>query len=314
MCTAVSISGERHLFGRTLDIESSYGESVIAVPRNHRLDFLREPPQKSHLALIGIGCVRGGVPLYFDAMNEAGLSAAGLNFSLSAKYHPATDNVHNIASFEVIPWILSQCKNLQEAKELLQNTSITNDSFSVDLPSTPLHWIIADKTGSITVESVSSGLKIYENRFGILTNEPPFEYHEFHLADFLRLTPTTPQNDLCREIELTPYSRGMGAIGLPGDFSSASRFVRAFFVKSHIETAPKSDEINRFFHVMNSVNVPYGCQKNESGQNMYTLYTSCADAETLTYHFATYDDRQIRSVKLTDELMNGTALSQLQIE
>ena len=314
MCTAVSITGERHLFGRTLDIECSYKESVIITPRNYCLDFLHEPPQKSHLALIGIGCVRDDVPLYFDAMNEVGLSAAGLNFPLSAKYHPVCDNIHNIASFEVIPWVLSKCKSLSEARGLLKNVNIVGDSFSADLPSTPLHWIIADKSGAITVESVSSGLKIYENRLGILTNEPPFKYHETHLSNFMQLTPNTPQSNLCRDIELIPYSRGMGAIGLPGDYSSASRFIRAFFVKSHIETAPKSDEINRFFHIMNSVSVPYGTQKNESGQNMYTLYTSCNDAESLTYHFMTYGNRQIHSVKLTDERMNGDTLSQLQIE
>ncbi len=314
MCTAVSINGERPLFGRTLDVDCSYGESVITTPRNFRFEFLHEKSEKSHLAMIGIGCVRDGVPLYFDAMNESGLSAAGLNFTLSAKYHPIADGLHNVASFEVIPWVLSQCRTLSEVKELLKSTNITADNFSTDLPSTPLHWIIADKTGAITLESVSSGLEIYENSFGVLTNEPPFKYHATHLSDFLQLTPNAPQNNLCREVDIVPYARGMGAMGLPGDFSSSSRFVRAFFVKSHIETSPGSDEINRFFHVMNSVSVPFGCSKNERGQNMYTLYASCANAESLSYHFATYDNRRIRSVTLTDELINGASIAQSSLE
>ena len=313
MCTAVSINGETHLFGRTLDVDCSYGESVIITPRNFRLEFLHEKAEKSHLAMIGIGCVRDGVPLYFDAMNESGLSAAGLNFTISAKYHPFADGLHNIASFEVISWVLSQCKTLCDAKELLKSTNITSDNFSAALPTTPLHWIIADKTGAITVESVSSGLEIHENSLGVLTNEPPFNYHVTHLSDFLQLTPNAPKNNICRELTLAPYSRGMGAMGLPGDFSSSSRFVRAFFVKSHIETSPESDEINRFFHVMNSVSIPLGCSKNEYGQNMYTLYTSCADSSSLTYHFTTYSDCQIRSVTM-DECMDGVSLLQASLE
>ncbi len=314
MCTAICISGEHPLFGRTLDVDRPYGECVITVPRNYPLSFRHEQTNQSHHAIIGIGCVNSGVPLYFDAMNESGLYAAGLNFPISAKYHPFDSDKYNIASFEFITWILSECDTLSKARELLRSTNITDDSFSDELSPTPLHWIIADKTGAITVESVSDGLKIHENNFGVLTNEPPFEYHSSHMADFMHLTPSPPKNSICPDQEIASYSRGMGAIGLPGDFSSASRFVRAFFVKTHCETSPESDEISRFFHITDSISVPYGCVKNEYGKNMYTRYTSCVDAKNLCCYFTTYARRNIRSVKLEAELLNGKNLSVLPID
>ena len=174
MCTAISLEKKYPVFGRTLDVDCSYNENIIAVPRKCRLDFRYEAPLESHPAIMGIGCACDGIPLYFDAVNEAGLYAAGLNFQASAVYHPMKKDKRNIASFELITWVLSSCETLACAKKLLQNANITNDSFSPELQPTPLHWIISDKTGSITVESVSSGLKIYDNKFGVLTNEPPF--------------------------------------------------------------------------------------------------------------------------------------------
>ncbi len=314
MCTAISLNEKRHLFGRTLDVERSYGESIVLVPRNHTLDFRNESISQSHPAIIGIGCVRNGVPLYFDAMNDSGVYAAGLNFPMSAKYHPVTKDKRNIASFEFITWILSECKTLSEARKLLKNTNITNDSFSDELTPTPLHWMIADKTGAITVESVSDGLKIHENQFGVLTNEPPFEYHTAHIADFMQLTSDYPENNIVPQLQITPYSRGMGAIGLPGDFSSASRFVRAFFIKSQSEPAPGSDEINRFFHIMDSICVPYGCVKTENSSPMYTRYTSCADTDTFCYHFTTYNCHSIRLASFCSGELDSKLLTELPLD
>ena len=309
MCTAISLDGKHHLFGRTLDVDRPYGEEIIVVPRNHTLAFRHESPKGTHPGLIGIGCVRNGIPLFFDAINESGLYAAGLNFPISAKYHPFASGKHNIASFEFITWILSECETLYAAKELLKNTNITDDIFSNELSPTPLHWLIADKSGSIAVESLPDGLKIHENKFGVLTNEPPFEYHSAHIADFIQLTPDAPKNIICPEQEIMPYSRGMGAIGLPGDFSSASRFVRAFFVKTHCEAISENDEINRFFHVTDSVSVPFGCVKNENGKNMYTRYASCADTENSCYYFTTYNCRKIRFVKADNNFFDSKDLS-----
>lgn len=301
MCTAINETRGRHLFGRTLDLEYSLSEQAVIVPRHFELNFLHEPSLKNHLAIIGIAHVSNGTPLYYDAANEAGLAAAGLNFGGSAKYSKLQKSTRNISSFELIPWVLGQCKSVSEAAELLGNTTLTDDSFSTSLPATPMHWLIGDRTGSIAVEPTADGLKIREDPFGVLTNEPPLDYHQTNLKNYMSLTPMPPQNALCPDIQLKPYSRGMGAIGLPGDFSSASRFVRAVFVKSH--TLPESDEptaVNRFFRIMDSVSVPRGCIITDGGKAVSTVYASCADTENATYYFSTYGDRSIRFLRLND--------------
>ena len=297
MCTAISTDG---LFGRTLDVERSYGEEVVITPRDYRIDLVREPAIKFHQSMIGMATVREGRPLYFDAMNESGLCIAALNFPKNAVYNPPRENMNNVASFEFIPWVLCNSSSVAQAVELLKRTNITNDNFSAELSSTPLHWLVSDKVRSITVESVESGLRIYENSFGVLTNNPPFSYHIEHISNFVHLNPNVPKNTLCPRVEVELYSRGMGAMGLPGDFSSTSRFVRAVYAKTHTESLKnsKNDRIYRFFHIMDTVNVPFGCVKTETGENSYTLYTSCMDMETKTYYFTTYMCRKIQSISL----------------
>ena len=306
MCTAVRMAGRHHLFGRTLDLERSYGEGVVITPRNYKLSF-RHGEVMRHPAIIGMAIVHDGNPLYFDAMNERGVAMAALNFPKSAVYGEVAVGEMNVASYELIPWMLSRVSSVREAVRLLESVNVTCESASAELPATPLHWMISDKRESVVVESVADGLRVYENRFGILTNEPPFTYHEAHVADYMHLTAAAPQNKIAPEVDITRYSRGMGAIGLPGDFSSASRFVRAFFAKSSTDAGgSEMEEISAFFHVMGTVSTPSGCVMSESGERVRTVYTSCADTDSMTYYFTTYENRRVRAVRMQGE---GEALS-----
>ena len=303
MCTAIC---DGALFGRTLDLERSFSESVVITPRNFAFSFLYEGECPRHYAMIGTAHVAGGVPLYYDAMNERGLCAAALNFPAYAHYGKPKKEGYNIASFELIPWLLTSLSTVKEARELLASVTITGDSFSEELKTTPLHFMISDREESIVVEPLSSGLRIYENPFGVMTNSPPFDYQTAYLHNFLSLSSVPPENKLCPSVSLQPYSRGMGAVGLPGDFSSSSRFVRAVYSKSHAtKRGEKREEINRFFHVFDTVSVPLGCVKAENGEDVFTVYTSCADMDTLTYRFTTYENRGIRAVNLYVASLDG---------
>ncbi|MBQ9112512.1 MAG: choloylglycine hydrolase [Clostridia bacterium] len=315
MCTAISDSGFCHLFGRTLDLERSYGESAVITPRDYRLEFIHEGALQSHPAMVGIACVRDGVPLYYDAVNQSGLCAAALNFPGNAVYHEPKDGKRNVASFELIPYILSKCRDLAEAVQLLRCANITKDSFSPDLPTTPLHWLIADKGGAITVESVADGLRVYDNPFGVLTNNPDFPYHMTNISNYMQLSPAPPENRLCPSVPIGAYSRGMGALGLPGDLSSASRFVRAVFAKSHtVCENTKEAEISRFFHIMDTVSQPRGCAVTDSQRPVATVYTSCADTATATYYFTTYACRRIRALSLERAYADPSELTVFPLE
>jgi len=309
MCTAVSWMGNSHFFGRTLDYEHSFGEGVAVTPRNYPLKFRHSETINAHYAIIGMATVREGSPLYYDAMNEKGLCVAGLLFAGNAVYQPPKGGVQNVASFEVIPWILSRCASVEEAKACLSAVRITDTPFSKELPPTPLHWLIADKSGSFVAEPLENGVKLYENPVGVLTNNPPFDYHLLHLTEFLQVSNLPPTNNLYSSIPLQPYSRGMGAIGLPGDFSSASRFVRATFVKNHIDKGKSGpDSISQFFHILRAVEVPRGCITLENGCKAYSIYTSCCDTQGGIYCYTPYEKAEIVAVDMYRETLTATAL------
>ncbi len=309
MCTAISITGERALFGRTLDLELSYGESVVITPSRFPLGFEGSSSAPTHHAIIGTAHVEDGYPLYYDAMNSAGLCAAALNFPKCAVYHAEKNDAKNLAAFELIPYILSTCDSIAGARERLKKINITKRAFSASLPTTPLHWIFSDASGAIVAEPQEDGLRIYDDPFGVLTNSPEFSYHATRCADLMHLDARPPQNSAFRGVPLERYSRGMGAIGLPGDLSSASRFIRAAFVKEHTLLGDDADEINRFFHVIGAVSQPNGCALTENGAPIRTLYSSCADARSLTYYFTTYGSHRIRAVRMSAESSSGDTLT-----
>ena len=124
------------------------------------------------------------IPLYYEAANEKGLAMAGLNFPGNAVYHMAVEDKDNIAPFELIPWILGQCANVQEARKYLSKINLVNISFSEKMPLAPLHWMISDDKESIIVESMEDGLYIYEDKIGVLTNNPPYEYHRWNINNY----------------------------------------------------------------------------------------------------------------------------------
>ncbi len=300
MCTAAAFNKGRHLFGRTLDVAASYGEEIIIIPRRFPLSFSGGAKSGSHLAFIGAGMLMGGFSLCFDGMNEAGLAAAALNFPGFAKYEKCGADEPSIASFEVIPKVLSECKTASEARMLLSSLKISDLSFSADLPPSPLHWIFSDKSETITVEQTENGLKIYDNPCGILTNAPEFPFHLKKLSEHASLSPKNPIG--AKGEQLSFFSSGYGALGLPGDFSSPSRFIRASFLSKYTSIA--GDAVNAFFHIMDSVSIPDGVMLDGEGIAHKTVYTSCMDTAAATYYFHTYKNRSIRSVTLDERTAN----------
>ena len=309
MCTATTYKTNDFYFGRTLDYESSYGEEIVIMPRNFRLDFLSESICEKHYAVIGTAHIAGGYPLFYDAVNEKGLCIAGLNFVGNAHYFKNKNGKSNIAQYEFIPWILGKCASTDEAKELISNINITDTPFSEHMPVGQLHWIIADKNSAITVESVSDGIKVYDNPLGVLTNNPPFDEQMFRLNDYMHLSSRQPKNTFSDKLELKAYSRGMGAIGLPGDLSSQSRFVRVAFVKANsVSGKGETESVSQFFHILGSVDQPRGCCEVADGKYEITIYTSCCNADKGIYYYTTYDNHRISAVDMRKENLDGNEL------
>ncbi len=310
MCTAATYRTKDHYFGRTLDYEVSYGEEVVVTPRNFPFHFRHMGGLSSHYAIIGMATVAGDYPLYYDATNEKGLSMAGLNFPGNADYKPLAEGKDNVATFELIPWLLGQCATVEEAKAYLARMNLANTPFGPQFPVSPLHWIIADRDCAITVESVREGIRIYDNPVGILTNNPPFDYQMTNLTNFMSLSTEPPENHFSDQLDLTPYSRGMGMLGMPGDLSSASRFVRVAFTKLHsVSGTSESESISQFFHILGSVAQQRGCVHMGEGKYEITIYTSCCNTDRGIYYYTTYENSQITGVDLHRENLDGQQLS-----
>lgn len=309
MCTAATYRTKDFYFGRTLDYEFSYGEQVVITPRNYVFHFRSMGDRNAHYAMIGMAYVTDDYPMYYDAVNEKGLGMAGLNFVGNAYYEKEKEGKDNIAQFEFIPWILGQCANVQEAKALLADINLTDTPYSDQLPLAQLHWILADRNDAITVEAVKEGIRIYDNPVGVLTNNPPFEEQMFLLNNYMHLSPKTPKNHFSNKLALNAYSRGMGAMGLPGDLSSQSRFVRVAFTKMNAKSGESETEsVAQFFHILGSVDQQRGCC--EVGENEYeiTIYTSCCNTDKGIYYYTTYENHQITAVDLHKEDLDGEHL------
>lgn len=310
MCTAATYKTNDFYFGRTLDYEFSYGNEITITPRNYPFYFRHaDHVLEEHYAIIGMAHIAEDYPLYYDAINEKGLGMAGLNFVGNAVYADPENGKTNVAQFEFIPWVLSQCASLNEVREKLSSMRLVNTPFSDVFPCAQLHWLIADASGSIVVESMNDGLHVHENPVGVLTNNPPFPQQMFQLNNYQGLSPKQPENTFAPGLNLTSYSRGMGALGLPGDLSSASRFAKVAFTKMNsLSGRSENESVSQFFHILGAVDQQRGCCEVADGKYEITLYTSCCNATKGIYYYTTYENHQISAVNMYHENLDTKML------
>lgn len=309
MCTAITLRTKDFYFGRTLDYDFSYDERVTITPRSYPFDFRHIGRCENHHAIIGMAYVVDDYPLYYDATNEKGLSMAALNFVGNAHYNEGLSHFDNVASFELMPWILSQCDSVRQARNALKRINIVNTPFSEKLPPAQLHWIVADRDDAITVEATRDGLMVYNNPVGVLTNNPPFPQQLFNLNNYMCLSNKQPQNNFSPSLALQPYSRGMGALGMPGDLSSQSRFVRAAFTKMNSASGDSEPEsVNQFFHILGAVEQQRGCCVVDDNNFEITIYTSCCNADKGIYYYTTYTNHRITAVDMHRENLDSSRL------
>ncbi len=316
MCTSIAWKNGNFYFGRNLDLEVNFGQRVVIMPRRHRLVFQREKAMEQHYAMMGMATVMDGGALYAEAMNEKGLCMAGLNFPGNACYDDAEiPGRAHVASYELIWWVLGQCATAAEARALLQKTQVMSWPFAGDVPASPLHWHVADARESLAVEYMADGMHVHENPAGVLTNNPPFDFHMHNLCQYMNLTALQPENRFSGAMELRPFGRGMGAIGLPGDASPASRFVRAAFVL-HNSVCEESEDagVAHFFHLLDSVAMTRGSVMAPNGEWEHTLYSCCMNAGEGVYYYKTYGNSRLTAVHMHNANLDGEMLTEFSLE
>lgn len=307
MCTAATYQNGDFYMGRTLDYERSYGDRVTITPRNFLLKFHCLPEMPSHYAMVGMAAVMDNYPLYYEAFNEKGLGICGLNFVGNTRYYEPAEGKNNLAQYELIPYLLGSCDSVAQVRRVLEKGNLVNIPFRQDLPLAQLHWLIADENSAITLESTQRGLEIFDNPVGVLTNNPPFPYQMFALNNYRALSPDTPENHFGTPLQ--DYSRGMGGLGLPGDLSSQSRFVRVAYTKLNSRSGKtESENVSQFFHILESVAQTRGLCRLPGGEYEITLYTSCCNLKQGIYYYTTYENNQISAVSMHHENLEGREL------
>ncbi len=276
MCTAIAYYDNGLYFGRTLDHQFSYGEGELTIPKGFDFGFRKTEDRPSLYEIKGVGIMQNGYPLLFDGMNSEGLCMAGLNFSGNCVYADQNRYSEGIASFEFIPWVLSQNKNVREAVEKIKNTVILDTPFAENTPPAPLHWILADSHDCAVAEQTAEGLKVFDNAFGVLANDPTFDWQTENLRRYVNLTPYEKEKGFSETAPLSPIGLGSGAVGLPGDWSSPSRFVRASFVRNNYIPTEKG-AVEDFFSILATVEQPSGICRLANGTLERTLYKVCYD-------------------------------------
>ncbi len=315
MCTAINKNtSSSHFFGRNLDFNFNYDESIVIVPNNYPIKFKHLPTMNYHYPIMGIGIIQDDYPFFFDCINDQGLAFAGLNFPNNAKFFDVDESKINVAPYELPLYFLSQFKTVKQVKEQLKKINIANTPFSNKLPLATLHYIIADKNECIVIEQTKDGLFVYDNPYGVLTNNPPFTYHIANLSNYMNITNKEVINRFAPNLELDIYGKALGAIGLPGDSSPTSRFVKATFLLNNIRFNNNDDfNVNQMLHILNNVSTLKGETLLSDNSEEVTIYSSMYNLDQKQLFIRTYENNQISKFSLDSIDFSKNKLIQISI-
>ena len=289
MCTAINFNRSYHLFGRTLDNECEYGEEPCIVSQDAARTLGYRSISHAENRVLGMASRIGGAPYFFDGFNDKGLCVAGLNLPVSTRLSDKASAPDTIPSQELVYHLLATASTTDDVRCILKDKSVTSDPPAPNIPSPTLHYLIADSKGAITVEITAAGINVYDNPVGVLTNEPTFPYHTDNLLQYSTLSPST--ND-----GRSHHTAGLGAIGLPGDFTSASRFVRAAFLGENATDHKSSEKaVANAFTILGAISIPEGAVITPRGF-MSTRYTAVLDPTAGTYYLRRADSLTTMSV------------------
>ena len=311
MCTALTLKNEGcySLFGRNMDIEYTFNQSVHFIPRKFTYtDIATNNKANLKYAVMGMATSIENHPMFADGFNEKGLAMAGLNFPGYAEYEDEmVEGTFNISPSDLILWTLGNFETVEEVKEVFKKVNIVKKQLNDYVPLAPLHWIVVDKDGNrIVIEKINGQLNVYDNPIGVLTNSPEFPWHITNLRQYMGLNSCQPKETQWGKLSLSPLGQGLGSIGIPGDFTPASRFVRASFLKANMPKVENEElAIGEFFHILNNVKMVRGSVVTPEGKNDITQYTTCMSLDKCVYYYNTYKNNTINAINMMNESLDG---------
>lgn len=305
MCTAMTLQSASNelFFGRTMDFSHDIIPQFYTIPSSYEwYNRINQKPIKDTYRILGLGQELDGVFGFFDGVNEKGFAAAVLYFAGYAQYDTLSSNkpLEPIASIDFLHYILGKCASVNELSKLVKNISIVGVPDPVTNTIAPLHWIAADKNGAcVVIESTQNGLELFNNPIGVMANSPDFQWHMTNLRNYMQTSPNQKEEASWNNIQLTPFGQAGGTMTLTGGFTSPERFVRTAYLKTHLPKPTNSQEaMNGCFHIMESVSIPKGAVITNQNTYDYTRYTAFINTNTCEYFYKTYDNINIKALKL----------------
>lgn len=310
MCTHITLSSKdgKYLAARTMDFSFELEPEMALYQRNYPLEFEHlGTSDKPHYAFMGLS-KNVGTYICADGVNECGLSVAELYFEDYAHYsEKAVDNKTNVGATELLIWFLAYCKNTQEAIDAFDHLQVVTQKLEFIGGTPPLHWVLQDATGhSVIIEITVDGINIHENKLGVLTNSPNYQWHLTNVRTYIGLDPTHVEPREIYGMQFKPFGQGSGTFGLPGDLTPPSRFIRALYAKlSIVKPLDAQELVVAASHVLNSVDIPKGSvitQRNSMDYTQYTSYINCSDR---TYTYRLYHDLSAKTIVMDELEING---------
>lgn len=292
------------IYGRTMEFAFPIDSDLIVIPRNYALaaDVPDGKTWKAKYAAVGMNAF--GVTALADGMNEKGLTGGVLYFPDFAAYtDPADAKAENsLAPWDLLSWALTNFETVAEVKDALNSIAVVSVKQKEMGIVPPLHYTLHDATGaSIVIEPVDGKLKVHDNPIGVMTNSPPFDWHLTNLRNYVKLSPHNAKPVKILGAEVKPLGEGSGMLGIPGDTTPPSRFIRASaFVLSASPVASGPEGVRLAEHIVNNFDIPKGWIDEPSTPPEYTQWSTIGDLKNKAYYIKTYNDPVLRGFALKD--------------
>jgi choloylglycine hydrolase len=326
-CTGITLTAADGsvVRGRTLEFAQPMNSNVILIPRG--IAFTGTTPDGKQEGLkwtakyAAAGANGGDLPILVDGLNEKGLSGGIFYFPGFAGYQDvAADEMDQaLAPWEVLTRALTSFATVDEVKAALPDIKVDSATLGAWNQVPPTHMIVTDASGqSVVVEYVDGELHLYDKLLGVFTNSPTFDWQLTNLRNYITISPNPQQAIDIDTVNLDPLSTGGNLFGMPGDFSSPSRFVRAT-VYAHLAPQQATGEaaVMAGFHILDQFDIPKGSVPEPKGSEPpfeVTEWTTMSDLKALKFYIWTEDDRAMRTLDLTQVDLKGSEIQTFKLD
>lgn len=309
--------------GRTVEFGMPLDMDYAVIPRGYQ--FVGQTPLgdgKTWTSKYGAaGVIVFGNLGIMDGINEKGLAIGAFYFPTEAEYTPTTaaNQAQSMSAVDFSNWILTSFASVDEVRAAVQKgEAVVAPTLLQGWPKQvqPFHWIVYDKSGkALVIEPVDGKLVLSDNPLGTFTNSPTFDWHMTNLRNYVALNPRDVPPVKIDGDSFQSFGMGNGMLGLPGDFTPPSRFVRAAVFSSTAFKAPNTQEgVFKGFHILNNFDIPVGVARTEENGKPaadQTLLTTMRDPENLRIYFKTYDDQTVRVIDLNKFDLDAKVVKQI---